>query len=49
MGREATLPKRIETTLEDQPHRDSYDSGYEHSLQHWIDLRELVETQADLS
>jgi hypothetical protein len=25
------------------PQRDSYDSGYEHSLQHLVALRELVE------
>ena len=28
---------------ETQPRRDSYDSGYEHSWQHWVALRELVE------
>ena len=28
---------------ETQPLRNSYDSGYEHSWQHWVALRELVE------
>jgi len=43
MGPEVTLPERTEIEPEVQPVRDSYDSGYEHSLQHWLAVRELVE------
>jgi hypothetical protein len=42
MGREATLPKRIETEPEVQPVRNSYDSGEAHGLEHWIAIRQLV-------
>jgi len=35
--------RRENSGPETQPLRDSYDSGYEHSWQHWVALRELVE------
>ena len=43
MGREAAVPQRIENEPEVQPVQNSYDSGYEHSWQHWLAVRELVE------
>jgi len=30
-----------------KPHVTSYDSGYEHSIEHWIEVREMVEASAE--
>jgi hypothetical protein len=43
MGHAIGDQARIEAKPETQPLRDSYDSGYEHSWQHWVAVRELVE------
>jgi len=43
MGHEVTVEARTKVESEIQPLRDSYDSGYEHSGEHWIALRQLVE------
>ncbi len=32
-----------ETNIAHGPHTTSYDSGYEHSLEHWTEVRRLVE------
>ena len=43
MGHENSVEARIEAEPEIQPLRDSYDSGYEHSGEHWVAVRQLVE------
>ena len=44
MGHETNLDIRTDKPdKEMQPQRDSYDSGYEHSWQHWFAVRERVE------
>jgi hypothetical protein len=40
--------RRLMVELESQPSSGrplviSYDSGYEHSLEHWLDMQQLVE------
>ncbi len=32
-----------ETNVAHGPHTTSYDSGYEHSLEHWTEVKRLVE------
>jgi len=34
------------TPSADRPQITSYDSGYEFSLKHWLEVRELVEAEA---
>ena len=41
MGHEISVENKVESEI--QPLRDSYDSGYEHSAEHWVALRQLVE------
>ena len=43
MGHEISVEARNKVETEVQPLRDSYDSGYEHSGEHWIAIRRLVE------
>jgi len=44
MGHETGLDIRTDKAAKEmQPRRNSYDSGYEHSWQHWFAVRELVE------
>jgi hypothetical protein len=43
MGHEISVEARTKVESEIQPLPDSYDSGYEHSGEHWADLRQLVE------
>ena len=46
MGHEVHEKESIPLERTTPPLRHSYDSGYEHSWQHWCAVRELVE-QAD--
>ena len=43
MGHEITVDARDAAETEIQPLRNSYDSGEEHSWEHWVAVRELVE------
>jgi len=43
MGHEISVEARTRAESEIQPLRDSYDSGYEHSGEHWFAVRELVD------
>jgi len=43
MGHEISVEARTRVESEIQPLRDSYDSGYEHSGEHWAAVRQLVE------
>jgi hypothetical protein len=43
MGHEIRVEAHIKAAPEIQPLRNSYDSGYEHSWEHWLAIRELVE------
>jgi len=43
MGHEISVEARTMVDTEIQPLRDSYDSGYEHSGEHWAAVRQLVE------
>jgi len=43
MGHEISVEARTKVESEIQPLRDSYDSGYEHSGEHWVAIRQLVE------
>lgn len=36
----------IATPSGGRPRVTSYDSGYEHSLEHWLEVQELVEAEA---
>ena len=39
-----------ETIRGSRPHVTSYDNGYEHGLQHWLDVQQMVEAaDAELS
>ena len=42
----ATNPQ-IASSSGDRPRVTSYDSGYEHSLEHWLAVRQLVEAAAN--
>jgi len=35
--------KRPNETTTTKPRVTSYDSGYEHSIEHWIEVRQMVE------
>ena len=43
MGQEDRVDSSIGAEPEIQPLQNSYDSGYEHSWQHWAAVRQLVE------
>ena len=43
MGQEIMRDTATKIENETQPLRTSYDSGYEHSWEHWAALRHLVE------
>ena len=44
MGHEIIVEARTtKVESEIQPLRDSYDSGYEHSGEHWVAIRQLVD------
>jgi hypothetical protein len=42
----ATIPP-IRSEAGGRPRISSYDSGYEHSIEHWMDVKGLVEDEAD--
>jgi hypothetical protein len=39
--------KRPQETTTAKPRVTSYDSGYEHSIEHWIEVRQMVEESAE--
>jgi hypothetical protein len=43
MTYEIGIKSRTEIAAAERPFVTSYDSGYEHSLEHWIDLQHRVE------
>ena len=45
MGHEISVEARLKGDTEFQPFRNSYDSGYEHSGEHWFAVRQLVEEE----
>jgi len=40
------LAAKTPTASADRPQVTSYDSGYEFSLEHWLEVRQLVEAAA---
>jgi hypothetical protein len=43
MTYENAIKLRTEIAVAGRPFLTSYDSGYEHSLEHWIDLQHRIE------
>ena len=43
MTYEIAIKSRVEIADAGRPFLTSYDSGYEHSLEHWIDLQHRIE------
>jgi hypothetical protein len=43
MSFETRLRSHIQAASARRPEVTSYDSGYEHSMEHWIELRMMVE------
>lgn len=37
----------IKCPASEKPKITSYDSGYEHSIEHWIEVRQMVEASAE--
>jgi hypothetical protein len=46
MASELASKPRIVAPPSGRPRVTSYDSGYEHSLEHWLEVQQLVEAEA---
>jgi len=46
MASELASKPKIAAPPSGRPRVTSYDSGYEHSLEHWLEVQQLVEAEA---
>jgi len=46
IGMVSELAPKTATPSSGRPRVTSYDSGYEHSLEHWLAVQQLVETES---